>query len=243
MSIFIRTYAGDAQWLEYCLLSLGLYAQHFEEVVIAVPGGEDYEKIAPIVASAPIVNGNLIALEDDLRLEKGYIDQQFTKLCADIYCRGNYIMHIDSDCIAQKIFNPGQFLDGNRPYLLIRKWEDAGTAATWRKPTEKCLETPSHFETMCALPIVHNRAIYHLLRQRIEEIYPVDFLTYMRGRDTFSEFNVLGNFALHYLPDWYSFVRAGVEDGFPRPLKQYWSHGGITPEIQAEIDSALNTDC
>jgi hypothetical protein len=65
----------------------------------------------------------------------------------------------------------------------------------------------------------------------------------------FAEFPSLGAFALRRFPEWYYIY----DDDAPVPglqsdagclaleprLRQFWSHGGITPAIQKEIEACL----
>lgn len=225
VSAFIRSYRKDFAWLRLCLMALNKYGGQFSEVVIVIPG-DDYEQL--------IAQVHGIALDHHLPIRyvpivpqavSGYIDQQITKCHADQYCKGDFIMHFDSDCIAEAGINMPDFFAAGRPKLLFRKWQDAGTAETWRLVTKGVLKQEPPFETMASHPFLYHRSTHELFRRHVGELHGGDFVKYASRLAQFSEFNALGNFALLFTPDAYSFVRAGDGDGWPRPFKQYWSHG------------------
>lgn len=237
-SIFIRTYAKDAEWLSLCIDSLLKFAQGFHEIVVIYPSSEAEQfswlhDVAERHADDMTGEGPLVTSQWEPRCANGYIDQQITKIHADEFCEGDFILHIDSDCIAQVPFKPEEFFIGARPMIAIRKWEDVGDAICWREPVEKTLDLHPTFETMACMPIIHNRSLYPLFRQRIQEIHGKSADDYIAGLTRFSEFNALGSFAHQYLPDWYHFVRVSNNpDIYPRPVKQYWSYGGIPEELK-----------
>lgn len=55
----------------------------------------------------------------------------------------------------------------------------------------------------------------------------------------FSEFNVMGAIAERFMPEKFRFIDTNVEELPPLYCKQFWSWGGITPEIAAEIEKTL----
>jgi hypothetical protein len=228
-SIFIRTYAGDIMWLAHCLASLRKYAHGHHEIVIAAPQG-DYNKVKSSVDTrgCKLVECYRTAKDD-------YIGQQITKVHADAFCDTELILHIDSDCVAHRNFNVSEFCtDSGQPMMTFRNWGDAGTAACWRQPTEEVLGIPPAFEFMAQLPIIHRAATLRNFREHVVRRHQDS--AYLENRHAFSEFNAIGAFAHYYHPDEYHWVRAtGPCDGYPRPLKQFWSKGGFTPEIDAEI--------
>lgn len=55
----------------------------------------------------------------------------------------------------------------------------------------------------------------------------------------FSEFNFIGAFIDRYEKEKYSILDVR-EETIPTCAKQFWSWGGITPEVKAEIEQMLN---
>jgi hypothetical protein len=229
VSAFIRSYRNDFRWLQFCLRSLQLRGSQFAEIVVAVPQCDRAEAMALDSYGAKLVTAETHALN-------GYIDQQITKCHADKYCTGDFIMHLDSDCMAEREIELLDFFDGSRPKLLFRRWDEAGDAKCWHDPTKSALVREPCFETMASLPIIYHRSSHELFRRYIEEVQGNEFTTYVSRLSKFSEFNAIGNFCHLFTPDAYSFVRAaGPSDGYPRPLKQFWSHGGIKAREMEEL--------
>jgi hypothetical protein len=221
-SAFIRSYAGDIQWLKYCLKALEKRGKQFGEIIVAIPETDEHafrnfdfgpamHVIVPVLSPAP------------------YVDQQICKVHADDYCKGDFVVHFDSDCIATRDVNVSDFFNAEgMPKLLFRRWEDSGSAAdAWRLVTKSVLAQEPPFETMATHPTVLHRSTHELFRRHIGDIHGGDFIKYVSRLSAFSEFNALGNFALLYTPDAYRFVRAGDNDGYPRPFKQFWSRGRL----------------
>lgn len=246
VSIFIRTCLKDAAWLDYCLQSLVKRAVGgFREIVVAARLAEA-EDIRVIVGKYPV---RIVAV--DAVCENDYIGQQHTKCCADKWCVGEFIMHWDSDCIALRDFTPGEFFTDGLPMFLYRPWEKAEGAATWREPTSGALGCPAPFETMATHPMIHPRGLLNDFRRYIEILHRVPFAKFMRGLAKFSEFNAIGNFAYLYQRGRYKWIETGditerlqdgsakATDGYPRPLKQFHSWGGLTPAIQKEIEAII----
>ncbi len=226
VSAFIRTFEGDFEWLEYCLRSLEKYGSQLLEVVVTVPASQFHSLTRrdlrrAIYQGVPVVCGN------------DYIDQQRSKSRADEYCKGDFILHLDSDCVAFKELDLAEFFEGGLPKLLFRKWEDAGSANVWQPITKGVLRRVPQFETMATHPTIYHRSTHELFRRHIEELHGLPFDDFMASQQSFSEFNAIGNFCHLYTPDAYRFVRCGPADGYPRPLKQHWSRGDI-PRAQIE---------
>jgi hypothetical protein len=237
VSIFIRTYAKDAkEWLGYCLQSLVERAKGFVEIVVACPVN-DKDAVLPVVARFP---ARLVLVNPVC--QSGYIDQQHSKCCADLYISGEYIIHVDSDCVATREFTPEEFFSANgKPKLLVRPWSQAEGAICWRSPTKLVLGVEPPFETMATHPTIHRRETLQNFRSFIERRKGKTFAGYIGSLANFSEFNAIGNYAVIHELDNYSIVQCDYgKDGYPRPLRQFWSHGGITPEVAKEMDGIVS---
>lgn len=232
-SIFIRTYAADILWLNFCLQSLRKYAHGHREIVVATP---DYKKIR---ANCDVRKCTLVEVPryhaDD------YIGQQITKLEADRYCAGaECILFWDSDTIAHRNFNMAEFFaDNGKPIHTFREWENAGTAVCWRDVTAKVVGFDPPFEYMPQMPVIHRAEVLNGFRCYIEQVSGQAFHGAMAGAKALSEYNALGAYADRFQRDAYAWREAGPNDGFPRPAKQFWSKGPRTPEIESEINRFL----
>lgn len=239
LEILIRTHAPDAQWLEWCLLSC---KQRVPEI--------------PVTVVCPITDGPRIKLvtdKFDLPLstvypvhKDGYMDQQWTKLNADHFCKdADYIIHVDSDCIWTAGVE-GLFSDG-KPLMLKTPYDElqSGGAGVWQGITERALGYRPEFEYMRRMPLVYPRIAYSLLRSHLREVHAKDgglekWFAGLENRE-FSEFNALGLFCDWYLTEQFTWVDTSrVGSGFcqetlPEPvMRQGWSWGGMTPEVKQE---------
>ena len=89
VSIFIRTYSKDLVWLDYALRSIHKHAKGFYEIVVCIPIDQVHllsHLTAERVVTCPVYPND-------------YIGQQISKLNAHKYCKGDYILFTDSDCI------------------------------------------------------------------------------------------------------------------------------------------------
>lgn len=243
--IFIRTYAGDAKWLPFCLQSIKKFASGFTRVKIVVPLND----VAIVKPIADQYGCEFEACEPDPC--SGYIAQQITKLEADRFMHDRYILHMDADCLFNRPVTPSEFADGIRPVILYEPYENMnGSAARlWQKPTSLAVGYDVKHEFMRRHPFMYERVTYPRARKRIEEVTGKNWREYIVGLSdpnnklTFSEFNFMGAF-IWSRPDIkkrYSFARVGGHGVIVRPdtIRQFWSWGGITPEVRAEIEGIL----
>lgn len=221
-AIFIRSYRSDREWLSFCLRSLKKFAHGFTEVIIALPTGDEPH------FDAFDTHGGRIVWETDPPEVHGYLAQQIAKLYADTHTDADYILFADSDCFSTYKFRPDDWCWKGKPFQLIRHWSEVGHAICWKEPTSLALGVEPIFEHMAALPIIHDRRLFPLLRAHVEKLHQKSMRDYVSSVQSFSEFNVMGSFALRYLPHLYEWRIADPPvDGYPRPFVQGWSHGGV----------------
>ena len=92
------------------------------------------------------------------------------------------------------------------------------------------------YEYMRRLPWMYRTSSLTNFKQKYPHIF--NHLSQLQDR-SFSEFNALGAYIDSYEKDQY-FI-SDTEVWVPESVaKQYWSWGGITPEIQTEINSFLS---
>lgn len=240
-SIFIRTFSGDKAWLSYCLRSLETHAKGFRQIVVAIPNsdnsafeGFDFRNAVRVPVNEP----------DCIK----YVCQQVTKLEADLHCDADFIMFIDSDCVAHRDFTPDEFFSFSWPFItrpiqLIRHWAGMGKDAyRWRDATRQFVGFEPIFEHMATLPLVYDRHTLRLFRDYLAETHKKVLWEYVKNPAThsMSEFNGLGAFAHRFTPQLYDWRVADMEnDGYPRPLHQHWTHikGGISKAMAERFEA------
>lgn len=229
ISVFIRTYEGDLEWLRYCLASLHRNLAGWDEIVICIPEGQA-GKLRDLITDEKVVT--CAVYTDD------YIGQQVSKLQSFRHVRGEFVLFVDSDVV----FHPGShvsayFLD-EKPVILkesyarldarhaqidTRKWQDVVNLVFGIRPSHEYMRrAPQLFrtKTLVALDRTFPQLADHALNQ---------------PNRRFSEFNVLGYFAEKYESAGYVFIDLEHDSLPPNPAKQYWSWGGVTPDIFAQL--------
>lgn len=234
VDIFIRTYKNDLAWLQYCLKSIAKYVTGYRDIIICIP-----ENQLHLLGSWNLTKERIVTCPvypDD------YLGQQVSKLNADVYCEGaDYILYVDSDCVFLKPFDCSNLLREENPVIYKTNYSQVGDAICWKGITEKALNKKGiEFEYMRRLPLLYRTETLADLREYMELIHGVPVETYIKSQPlrAFSEFNVLGAFADFFSPEKYVFINTddGVEDPY---LNQFWSWGGITPDIKKQIGDAL----
>jgi len=237
ISIFIRTYRGDREWLNFCLRSLKKYATGFHEVVVVIPKGDEPH------FDLFDFHGAKVVWYDDLPID-GYNAQQECKVHADQMCEGQLICFIDSDCFITAPLTPGMFCnERGKPIQLLRHWAEVGDAKCWLPITAAALGETPIFEHMACQGSIYDRTTFSVLRTHMEATHKMtirEYISRVKGRE-FSEFNLLGAFALRYLPHFYDWRIADPStDGYPRTIRQQWSWqpGGVDRH-RAEYEELL----
>ncbi len=218
-SFFIRTYPKDYEWLTYCLRSLRKFAPSVP-IVVAFPHTRQpptLEGVHPdniTTVSVTPVNIN------------GYIDQQITKLCADVHVGAEFVVFIDSDTVLtdtpDKLFINGKPLMIRTPYAQLTRETEA-----WKVCTEKELGMPVSHEYMRRLPLVYPVELLPRLRDFIQEKNHSSYQEWAETRTKLSEFNLLGAYAYEFMRDAFLWIDTDVDPVPPAVAKQFWSWGGI----------------
>jgi len=235
MDLFIRTYRNDAGWLRYLLRSIQKFCSVYNEIIVACPKS-DAGIIRRVVGEYPITGMRLVLVENDMG--SGYLEQQYTKMTADLICTGDYIGFVDSDCIFILPNSPDtHFVDGKIRYL-ITPYECVPTALKWKPITEAALGFPCPFETMRRHPCVYPKEVIAHCRAWIEFMHHRSLHSFILEQGI-SDFNAMGSFALEREPEKFMFEDTTKHPLPPEILKQRWSYGGISPEIAAENESWL----
>jgi glycosyltransferase involved in cell wall biosynthesis len=229
VSVFIRTYEGDLEWLSYCLASLHRNLSGWDEIVVCIPEGQA-DQLRGLITDEKVVT--CPAYADD------YIGQQVSKLQAYRHVRGEFILFVDSDVI----FHPGAdisayFRDGKpvvlkesyarlssrHPELDLPKWQGVVNLVFGERPSHEYMRrAPQLFRTASLVSL--DRALPELAAHALSQPYRL-----------FSEFNVLGYFVEKNEPAGYVFIDLEFEPLPRNPATQNWSWGGFTPEIFAQL--------
>jgi len=227
-SIFIKTWKEDVKWLPYTLQSIEKYGTGYKEVVIVA----DRSCLEQVKSLDTLGLYEVVAVED---WENGYIQQQWMKLNADAFIESEYTLFVDSDCIFHTQFDQESFMRDGKPILLKTRYGNLGGAEVWRPITSSFVGFDVEYEYMRRLPWMYRTSSLIAFKNKYPHTH--NHLAELSTRN-FSEFNALGAFIDKYENDQYcvSDTEVWIPDAV---AKQYWSWGGITPEIQIEINNFL----
>jgi hypothetical protein len=222
ISVFIRTYHKDIEWLMYSLESIHKNLIGWDEIVICIPVGQ--ESYLASLSKERVVTCKIY--KDD------YLGQQISKLKAHEYCKGDYILFVDSDVI----FYPGahvrDYFQDNKPVILKQHYSLVGEAKCWKQPTEDLFKETVDYEYMRRAPQLFHRSTLEKFNENFPDIENhIQGLSYRK----FSEFNALGFFAERVQPDEYEFIDLAHNSTPENKSKQFWSWSGCTNEDRFEI--------
>lgn len=237
VDVLIKTYRDDFDWLRYCLRSIHKFVTGVREIVVLVPKGDvDLFRCLGLTRERMVVS----AEHGD-----GYLWQQREKCYADIYTDADMVLFMDSDLICTRPLSPEKLMICGKPRWLVTPYSKLVNAnghpvTPWQEITERALGHPVEFETMRCHPFLVPRELFQRVRDFMRELHGMDLSDYIMGQGgrKFSEFNLLGAFAYYHAPHLFHWMN--TEHFLPAPfVNQYWSYGGVTPDIRAQIESAL----
>ncbi len=239
--IFIRSYASDLPWVPYALRSLQKFVTGIRDIIISVPeedlrGFKDLHLVKEILVPSR-VPGSVMS---------GYLGQQCDKLRAHLYTDADTILFWDSDVLAVRRFSPDDLLINGKPRWLITPYaklikSDGSPDVPWQPITEKAIGRPVEFEAMRCHPLMVPRTALIEFGIFMEQLHGMTLEQYIADQPNreFSEWNCIGMWAYYYAPEFFSFWNTEVR-GVPAPLvRQWWSWGGITPEIRSDIEKII----
>ncbi len=232
-SIFIRSWKGDIEWLSHALKSIHKYQSGWQEIVVVVPENqlELFKKMnltAETLKSCPVYQND-------------YIGQQLTKLEAYKYTDADIITFWDSDVIAFNHLSPEDYIIDGKPIIYRTNYQElkGNQGYAWKAITEKAIGYSVDFEYMRRLPLTYHRSTLedlHLYFKTLHGITPQEYVKTITNKD-FSEFNLVGAYAEKFEADKYTIIDTSTVALPTLKAKQFWSWGGITPEIKKEINN------
>lgn len=265
--IFIVTYGlptkrvsgqvvSDFDWLRWCLRGIRRHCTGFAGITLAIPG-RDAELLKPI-ANEHAQSRSGIPLRIKMFNEptgKGFLMHEAAIGSADEFVPPGttHVLHLDADCIACGPVTPDEYVNGNKPVYVIRSYEslrDANGVVSdchqWKSVAETSLGMPIEFYTMLRHPSCFPLDFYKQFRAHIEVVHGKPFLDYVLScknsfPQTYAEFPSMGAWAYAKMHDRFNWMDvSGGNHLAPRDkFKVFWSHGGIVPEIQKEIETMI----
>lgn len=232
--ILIRTYAGDKDWLFYCLKSLIKFSSKFRNILVICPP-ESTEAIRPVANRLDVDFAECKQLNKD-----DYVGQMATKMHYDEFTDADLITHVDSDMIFSEEYDSSHLINKDGK-VIIGKQEYAQLTVPWKPVTEKFVGFEVTWEYNRIYPSVYPRWLYKETREIIDKVAGKSFdetISEVELRQ-FSECNALGAVAEKHFPDKFDF-RDVARDPIPaRPCTCYWSWNGLSDDIRKKIEEIL----
>lgn len=228
VSVFIRTFRGDICWLEHCLQSIHRNLRGWDEIIVCIPEGQEHH-LAHLTTERKLV---CPAWKDD------YIGQQVAKLQAHRAAKGDLILFVDSDLVflpgadVRDLLKDGKPVIGKERYAkprypAVRKWQPVVTKLFGVEPEWE-------YMGLNASARLFRRATLEAFERRFPDI---EAYARRQPRHKFSEYNFLGFFAEQAEPENYEFVDIHAQNPPVMKARQFWSWGGITPAVRAELSA------
>lgn len=227
VDIFIRTYHKDLPWLHHALRSIHKHVTGYDRIIITIPKGQGH-LLSHLTAET------VIEVDD---LPNGYLGQQLTKMQAWMYSTADAILYWDSDTVASEPVDIiKDFTTAGKPIIYCTPYEKVGDAQCWREGTETAMGFTVGLEYMRRLPLLYLRDTVGDCAAYIERTVKQSLGAHMMQRGRFSEFNAIGAFAHRFREEEYRFLNTDIYEPPPVKILQFWSWGGITPEVQQQLD-------
>ena len=217
VEILIVTFSRDFSYLQWCFRSIVKFCTGFSAIKVLVPN-PDFPQAEALVhrflRDGGINSASALSYNEWPKL--GFLHHMAQIMQADVWCpAADFILHMDADCIFTSPVTPETYIKNGKPYMRYEYFSKLGVrhpgAAAWQEPTQRCLPFLTTKETMRCHPGVYHKGLYAEARRQIELKVKEPWEDYVKKqRNEFpqgiSEFNVLGNVALHCFPDSYEAV-------------------------------------
>lgn len=248
---------SDFDWLKWCLRCIRKHCTGFAGITVAFPDRD--AKLFSEISKEHAQAKSGIPLKAKMYTEQdgvGMIQHMGILATPDKLTpkTTTHVLHVDADYMFKEAVTPEDYFCGDKPIYVTRSWESltdkksgvVSDCLQWRIPTETQLGFVSEVYAMCRFPFGFPLSFYPMYREHIEKVHGQRFIDYMTsGRNSFPQnrmdFTAMGAFAYHKAPELFSWIDvSGGNHLAPKDkIKGFWSHGGITPEIQKEIESYL----
>jgi hypothetical protein len=258
ITVVYKTYAKDFEWLYYSLQSVKKYVRGIKEVIIYchdISRDELYTLVNKIEFPCRIIP---VAYN-----YHGYMKQTVVKATCYKDVNTKYICIIDSDIIFHTEFNIKEYIlpSGKIPWHYWNNLQETAAEKIWSIAYESATKTKQNVHYLVnGFPFFFTTDSLKAAADKFYEMHGVDYDTYCMNRcalykiipgeavtnrfgdlaKVFSEFEWLGFYCHNYSED-YIFI----EYNLPIPTnrmnvhKQFWSHGGLTPNIRTEIEALI----
>jgi hypothetical protein len=229
VTVFIRTYERDLEWLRYCLCSIHRNLVGWNEIIICIPKGQESKLNGLITTERVVLSPNY---KDD------YIGQQISKLQSFRHIQNDFVLFVDSDLIFHKGADVARYFRDGKPVILKESYDlliarhPKLKMQRWQDAVAKVFKEVPRYEYMRRAPQLFRRSTLENLNLTFPSL---EAHAICQPKRHFSEFNVLGFYVEKHESDVYSIIDLEHEPFPTNPATQHRSWLGITPKVFSQL--------
>lgn len=250
---------SDFDWLYWCLKGIRRYCKGFSGVTVAIPDRD--AGLLKHIANGHAAGKSGIPLRVKMFTEpegKGFLIHEAMMASADELVPKDtaFVLHLDPDVIFKEPVTPREYIHHNKPVYVWRTYESlsemregqkvVSDCAQWQVPTSVQLGIAVDGFFMCRHPSCFPIGFYKQYRERISKVHSQPFMDYMlSGRNDHPssrmDFTAMGGYAYEFMRDQFTWIDISAGNHLAPKDRQrcFWSHHGITPEVQKEIEQLV----
>ena len=256
-SVVYKTYENDLKWLKYSLLSLNKFLTDDNYEIVIYYHDECKENLDNIISNISFkCQVRLIPVTYDIN---GYIKQMVVKCMCFMDIENDYIMILDSDVIFNDYFSYNDMMsNGKINWFFLNRTKENYNDDQWVVWQDAVFgmtnDEMSKFYMYNGFPFLFKKETLEKAYNKFIEINGLSYNDFCKNKlalnsvnvydkitgsdgkfmimaTVFEEFEYLGWFSDKFTDD-YNFIEG------PNKLnmrKQFWSHGGLSENIESEI--------
>lgn len=254
VEVLIVTHYKDFSWLVQALRCARKHLSGFQGLTIAVPNHE-MERFKPLLDQFDVRLHGYVEVEG-----KGMLGHMIKMAEADLFLppTTKYVLTCDADCMFRMATTPEHYFYNDKPYCIVRTWESltrferpgdptskvVSDCLMWKAPTDRQVGFDTPIFGMCMNTVVFPIDFFAQYRAHIEKVHNRSFREFMLdGNNSWPQsnmdFTAMVAYAHRFMNErWHWFDTEKP----PYPVdrkKAFWSHGGLLPNIQQEIEEFL----
>lgn len=238
VSVVFRSYSGDIDLAPVAVESAMKYVSLAKSFTVVVPELDFDLFERKFNNSYPhIINDDRFSLRPEKKLLKDdRMQQKLSKMLADTYCRGKFILHVDSDMIFRRQLLASDVMFKGKPLLFFQEAKSLPFEVAWPIGTSTALGRTTPYEFSRTALKLFPRVLYEPARQHLEKTHGMSIVEFLdkrvavhdvnEGPRLFSDFNYLGAYGFYNMRELFSLnpldeeLRAKLEpaDLPPHPL-------------------------
>jgi hypothetical protein len=212
VSVAFRSYAGDIDLAPEAVESAMKYIPLAKSFTMTVPESDFQLFQRKFNSSYPhiLIDERFTLRAEEKLLKDDRMQQKLSKMLADTYCRGKFILHVDSDMIFRRKLLAVDVMFNGKPMLFFQEAKSLlPFVVAWPEGTSTALGKETTYEFSRTALKLFPRSVYAPARAHLEKLHGesiVEFLNKRRpvhnpadGPLLFSDFNYLGAYGFYFM--------------------------------------------